>query len=99
MDGGDAEVFVAAHEAGAGCGEMCLGIRRDGGVAIQNYVVVRHDAVGVDLCSGEPGGKEGYKNNAAEESARKKRCIGSDESGYAGSGLAAVGHGAPRSLG
>jgi hypothetical protein len=99
LDGCDTEVLAAAEESSAGCGEMSFGIRRDGGVAIEDEVAVRRDTVGVDLGSRESGTEDGYKNDTAEENARVERWGGSAESGYAGSWLTVVEHGCTSEFG
>jgi hypothetical protein len=55
LDCGDAKVFVAPGEMGAGGGDAGFGIAGDGRVAIEDEVAVGSDAVGVDLGTGESG--------------------------------------------
>ena len=67
FDGGDAEVFVALGEVGAGGGDAGFGVAGDGGVAIEDEVAVRRDAGGVDLGTGEAGEEDGQDEGSAEE--------------------------------
>jgi len=71
LDGGDAKVLVPCGEAGSGGGYAGFGVGGDGGVAIENEVAVRSDAVGVDLGSGKAGEKQRKKDGAGDESACK----------------------------
>ena len=55
LDGGDAEVFVALGEMGAGGGDAGFGVAGNGGVAVEDEVAMGSDAGGVDLGAGETG--------------------------------------------
>lgn len=61
LDGGDAEVFVAAGEMRASGGDAGFCIAGDGGVAIEDEVAVRGNAVGVDLGTGLGAGETSKK--------------------------------------
>jgi hypothetical protein len=52
LDGGDAEVFVALEETSSGGGDAGGCVTGNGGVAIDDEIVVGSDAVGVDLGDG-----------------------------------------------
>ena len=51
LDGGDAKVLAALGEADSGEGDADFGVGGDSGVVVDDEVAMRHDAVGVDLCS------------------------------------------------
>jgi hypothetical protein len=68
FDGGDAEVFVALDEMGAGGGDAGFGVAGDGGVAIEDEVAVRCDARGVDLGIDLGAGETGEEDRQDEGS-------------------------------
>jgi hypothetical protein len=53
LDGGDAEVFVAPDEAGAGGGDAGLGVAGNDGVAVEDEIAMGSHAGGVDLGAGD----------------------------------------------
>ncbi len=66
LHGSDAEMLVALVEAGSdGCGAES-GVCRDGGVAIENKVAMRHDGGRVDLGGGKRGEAEGDDEEAMQ---------------------------------
>ena len=95
LDGGDAEVFVALGEMGAGGGDAGFGVAGDGGVAVEDEVAVGSDAGGVDLGAGECGEEQ----KISEDKARRKMAmadgsaVGDEESGLAESNLLRAEHG------
>ncbi len=69
FDGGDAEVFVAVAEVGAGSGDAGFGVAGNGGVAIEDEVAMRRDARGVDLCTGKAGEEDRQDEGTVEQAA------------------------------
>jgi len=94
LDCGDAEVFVAVGETGADGGDTGLRVTWDGGVAIEDEVVVGSDAGGVDLGAGQAGEDE-YEDGSsfADEVAEQTRHA---KSWRTGSQVAINEHAAPR---
>src|SRR3981189_2353174 len=64
---GDAEVLVAPGKMGTGRGDAGFGVAGDGGVAIEDEVVVGSDAGGVDLGAGEAGEEEHQYGSAVAD--------------------------------
>jgi len=74
LDGGDAEVFVAPGEMGAGGGDAGLCVAGDGRVAIEDEIAVRSDAAGVDLGAGETGKKKCQDEDFPEDASADRPC-------------------------
>jgi hypothetical protein len=92
LDGGDAEVFVAAGEMRASGGDAGFGIAGDGGVAIEDEVAVRGDARGVDLGTGETSKEERDDEGSAEAATADCTCSGGAKSGRRKKRVGGTGH-------
>ena len=67
LDGGDAEVFVAAGEVRARGGDAGFCIAGDGGVAIEDEVAVGSDAAGIDLGSDNLGASQAREEKGDDQ--------------------------------
>jgi hypothetical protein len=96
-DGGDAEVFVALGEMGAGRRDAGFGVAGDGGVAIEDEIAVGSDAAGVDLGIGLGAGEtcqEECKDKGSVENATADRaCSWDAKSRHTKNQVARNGHG------
>ena len=92
LDGGDAEVFVAAGEMRARGGDAGFCIAGDGGIAIEDEVAVRGDAGGVDLGTGETSEEERQDEGSPEEAMADCTCSGGAKSGCRKKRVGGTGH-------
>jgi hypothetical protein len=74
FDDGDAKVLVAVTEVGSDRGNTGFGVAGNGGVAIEDEVVVRRDAHSVDLSHGKTGEEDGEDAGSVEEAAGDFAC-------------------------
>jgi hypothetical protein len=77
LDSGDAEVLVAPGETGAGRGDASFCVAGDGGVAIEDEVVVRGNAGGIDLGACETDEDKPQDDGLVKGEASEETC-GSD---------------------
>jgi hypothetical protein len=97
LDGGDAEVFVAPGEMGAGGGDAGFCVTGDGCVAIEDEVAVGSDVAGVDLGidlgTGEAGKKKRQDEASPEDATADRTCNWDAKSGRTKNQICGNGHG------